>query len=604
MQGFDALNPPFDRLTNQEIEQLKASLDIGYFRRGEVIVQQGRPSEFLHVIIKGAVEDRAGDTLQAVLGPKDSFDARAVIHGAAGEDFIAAEETLCHRIPQPIVQNLIRRNPAFAAFFYFEVSRKLDAFVEQPRWEGVETVLRARVRDARHGAAVFIEGAATIEDAGHYMRDNDINPFFVRGGDRVGVVTGMNLSKAVVLKRLPLDTPIRNLCPFDVTAVGLDDFVFDALLLMTRYNRRRLAIQSNGGYIGFLEDIDILGLFAGNSQLIPGRIDRARSLDDLTAPAHDIQAQVERLHRQSVKVEVIAEITSHLNARLFVKLFDLVAPPSIRESGCLMLMGSEGRSEQTVRTDQDNGILLAGEVLEADLEAFREAFSGALDSFGFPPCPGDVMVRNPVWSQPVDGFVRQLRSWVLARDPDAAMNLAIFSDATAVTGRSDLLAAARTALIDLLRGEAALLARFASLIETFNTPRVGRLSSIMASVGFCTDAVAVKNAGTSPLVPGLRTLALDKGILAHTTANRVEALVAAGSLEPAFGRELVSALRVFMEFRLRSQLQARRRGTMEGESLVRLNEITTADRDILRAALRIVRQFRAIIRIRYPLGAF
>src|SRR5215218_7420799 len=159
MQGFDALNPPFDRLTNQEIEELKASLDIGYFRRGEAIVQQGRPSEFLHIIIKGAVEDRAGDTLHAVLGPKDSFDARAVVHGAAGEDFLAAEETLCHRIPRPVVQNLIRRNPAFAAFFYSEVSRKLDAFAEQ-RSEGVEIVLRARVRDARPGAAVFIDGAS------------------------------------------------------------------------------------------------------------------------------------------------------------------------------------------------------------------------------------------------------------------------------------------------------------------------------------------------------------------------------------------------------------------------------------------------------------
>ena len=70
MLGFDALNPPFDRLAQPEIEELKAALDIGYFRPGEVIVQQGRPSEFLHVIIKGAVEDRAGDTLQAVLGPK------------------------------------------------------------------------------------------------------------------------------------------------------------------------------------------------------------------------------------------------------------------------------------------------------------------------------------------------------------------------------------------------------------------------------------------------------------------------------------------------------------------------------------------------------
>ena len=204
---------------------------------------------------------------------------------------------------------------------------------------------------------------------------------------------------------------------------------------MTKHDKRRLAIRSNGDYVGFLEDIDILGLLAGNSQLIPGRIDRARSLDDLADAARDIQAQVERLHRQGLKVDVIAEITSDLNRRLFSKLFEMMAPPAIRQNGCLLLMGSEGRGEQTVRTDQDNALLLAEEVPAGDLAQFREAFSGALDAFGFPPCPGNVMVRNPVWSQTVEGFIRQLKAWVLSRDAEAAMNIAIFFDAVAVAGR-------------------------------------------------------------------------------------------------------------------------------------------------------------------------
>ena len=79
---------------------------------------------------------------------------------------------------------------------------------------------------------------------------------------------------------------------------------------MTRHNKRRLAVHADGAFVGFLEDIDILGLVAGNSQLIPGRIDRARSLDDLAAAASDIQDQVERLHRQGVKVE--ADRRDHL----------------------------------------------------------------------------------------------------------------------------------------------------------------------------------------------------------------------------------------------------------------------------------------------------
>ena len=150
---------------------------------------------------------------------------------------------------------------------------------------------------------------------------------------------------------------------------------------MTKHDKRRLAIRSAGPYVGFLEDIDILGLFAGNSQRIPWRIDRARSIDDLAAAAQDIQAQVERLHRQGLKVDVIAEITSDLNRRLLTQLFRMTASPSICEAGCLLLMGSEGRGEQTVRTDQDIAILWTGMFWCSTLPTFgtrfREQWTGS-----------------------------------------------------------------------------------------------------------------------------------------------------------------------------------------------------------------------------------
>ncbi len=264
MQGFDTANPPFDRLAHEEAEELRAVLDIGYFSPDEMIVRQGHASDLLHVVIKGAVELRDGNTLLAALGPKDSFDSRAVVHGAAGEDFVAVEETLCYLIPRNTVLDLIHHNAAFAAFFYADVSRKLDAFAQQRKTEGVESVLRARIREAQYRGCVFVDGATTIEQAGLCMKDNNINALFVRDGQRVGVVTGMNLSKAVVLRRLALDTPVREVCHFDVVSVDGGDFIFDALLLMTKHDKRRLAIRSNGDYVGFLEDIDILGLLAGN----------------------------------------------------------------------------------------------------------------------------------------------------------------------------------------------------------------------------------------------------------------------------------------------------------------------------------------------------
>src|SRR5262249_59927766 len=114
-----------------------------------------------------------------------------------------------------------------------------------------------------------------------------------------------------------------------------------------------------------------------------------------------------------VRFEALAETPSDPTRRLVTKLFELIAPPSIRDAGCLMIMGSEGRGEQTVRTDQDNGLLLATPVPAQDLATFRADFTAALERFGFPPCPGDVMVRNPQWSQPVDDFIRQIKTWIM-----------------------------------------------------------------------------------------------------------------------------------------------------------------------------------------------
>ncbi|MBL8586753.1 MAG: cyclic nucleotide-binding domain-containing protein [Bradyrhizobiaceae bacterium] len=603
-QAFDAQNPPFDRLSHDQISQLRAALDIGYFRPGEAIIEQGQRSENLHIVIKGSVEERDGEKIEAVLGPKDTFDSRSLVHGPAGTSFVAADETLCYLVPKALVLELIAKNTGFAAFFYSEISRKLRSYGTGREDGGVDTTLRARVRDARYHPAVFVDGATTIKQAGRVMREHNNNTLLIREGNGIGIITGTDLAKRIVLEGHTLSTKIRDVCHFDVVSINIDDFIFDAVIAMTHNNKRRLAIESNGQYVGVLEDIDILGLVAGNPQLIPGQIERAHSIDDLILSTSDIQSQVERLHRQGARVEVIAEITSDLNRRLFAKVFNLTASPAIREAGCLMVMGSEGRGEQTVRTDQDNGILLSRPVPEEELQAFRDGFTHALETFGFPPCPGNVMVRNPQWSQPIDNFLRQLKSWIITPTDDSPMYLGIFFDAVSVTGPSELLDRAKSAMIELMHGEGAYLSRFARAIDQFEGASAGVFTSIMASVGVGSDEIDVKKTGTFPIVHGIRTFAIDVGLKEVSTVKRIEALAANGNLGAEMARDLVGALSYFMEIRLGSQLRAMKTGKRELEAIVRLNELSTRDRDLLRDALRVVKRFREVVRSRYHLTVF
>lgn len=602
-RAFDTKTAPFDRLTGAETDELVAALDIGYFPAGEAILEHGAPSESFYVVLKGAVEEHDdGEHLTAVLGPKQTFGSRAVVHGAAGARYVAAEETLVYQIPRDTLLSLIRRNPAFAAFFYSDISRKLAEVARADKGQGLEGVLRARISEARLRPPVFIDATATVEETEQRMSDTDTNSLLVRAGSRVGIVTRTNLSKAVILAKLPLTTPVGDCTSWQLISVEESDFVFDALITMTRHNKRRLVVTRGGEKTGILEDIDILGMFAGNSQLIPGRIDRAKTVADLAAAASDIQSQVVRLNHQGIKVRDIAAITSDLNRHLFRKLFTMIAPSSIRDGGCLIVMGSEGRGEQTVRTDQDNGLLLAGPVPAEDLARFRREFQDALASFGFPPCPGNVMVSNPLWSQTIDDFVSQLKRWVHTPDADSPMNLGIFFDSVCVAGDAELLVRAKREFIAMMSGETAAIAHFAKAIDQFPGPG-GVFSTILATVGR-EEPIDLKKSGTFPIVHGIRSLAIEKGLTETSTVERIARIVETHFFDEAFARDLSEAFGYFMELRLKSQLRAHLAGTVEGESLVRPSELTSLERDLMRDALRVVKRFRDIVRNHFKLGMF
>ena len=596
---FDANNPPFDRLTPLQMDRLRADLDIGYFRPNEPIIGQGAAADHLFVVIKGQVEERDGGELIAMLGPKDSFDARAMMHGISAHAFVAREETLCYLLPKATTLALIQGNPRFASFFYLEMSRKLDAMSQEEDETRAGSFMRARVKDVFLHPAHFISADDTIESAGQRMQEINSNALFVRDGEKTGIITGMNLSKAVVLQRQPITAAVRAYTHFDVVALSPDDFVFTALLSMTKNNKRRVAVKDGDTFTGILEDIDLLSFLGGSAQLIAGRIERAANLSDLAGAAREIDGQVRVLRRQGLKIDVICEIVSDLNRRLLAKLFGMVAPDAISEKGCLIVMGSEGRGEQTLRTDQDNGLILSGPVDEDALTAFRRDFTNALESFGFPPCPGNVMVRNPLWSKTADDYAAEFRRWVTLPDQDSHMNVAIFFDAEAVAGNVALLARAKEALVDMIRGEQAYLAHFARAVEFFPTP-IGLFNKLITSEGKG-DALDLKKGGIFPIVHGVRSFSIERGIVETSTVKRIAKLAEAGALSMEFARELTQALQFLMTLRLDRQLAATK--GLSG-SLVRPAELSSMERDLLRDAFQVVKQFREINRRHFNLGMF
>jgi CBS domain-containing protein len=592
---FDAKNAPFDRLTAEEVDTVRDALDIVYFRPNETIVGRDKASESLFIVIKGLVEERDGDDLVALRGPGDAFDSRALVQGGGSNAFVAREETLCNLLPRDVTLRLINQNPRFASFFYLDIARKLGAATREEEAARFAPLLAARVRDLLLHPAVFMDAKDTIADAGARMKAANCHALLVREGGGASIVTRTDLLNAAVLDRRSIESPIGPLARRPIVSVAPDDLVSTALLMMTKHNKRRVAVSENGEFVGLLEDIDLLSFLAGNSQLVAGRIDRSSSVAELTRAAQTIDPQIRMLRRQGVRIDIVCEIVSDLNRHLHAKLFSLVAPKSIRESGCLIVMGSEGRGEQTFRTDQDNGLILSGPVPPADLETFRTDMFDALAQCGFPPCPGEVMVRNPVWSKTIDEFRDDFSRWLALSDETGVMDTAIFFDAAATAGDAELLRTAKQALIDLMRGETVYLARFARAIDAFPTP-IGFFNNLVTSKAEG-DALDLKKGGIFPIVHGVRALALEKGLHETGTAARIACLGEIGAFEHQFARELTEALHYLMTLRLDAQI-----AEAAPTSLVKPGELSTMERDLLRDAFHIVKRLREMLRRHFNLA--
>ena len=596
-QHFDPKNAPFDRLSPEEVRIVREALDIGYFCPGETIIARDSAPDSLFIIIKGSVEERDGDEVVALRGPGDAFDSRALVQGGGANAFVAREETLCNLLPRDVTLRLIKQNPRFACFFYVDVSRKLDAVSREEEAARFAPLLGARVGDLHLHRATFIDATDSIQAAGARMRELKAYALFVRDGGRTGILTRSDLLNATILGRLPIDRPVGPLAHRPIVSVARDDLVSTALLRMTKHNKRRVGVTDDGEFVGLLEDIDLLSYLAGNSQLVAGRIDRASSVADLALAAQAIEPQIRMLRRQGVKIEVVCEIVSDLNRRLHAKLFSLVAPPSIRGRGCLIVMGSEGRGEQTFRTDQDNGLILAEPAPQQDLQQFRSDVFDALARCGFPPCPGEVMVRNPVWSKTLAEFGDDFRRWLALSDENGAMNIAIFYDAEAAAGDADLMREAKQELIETMRGEPVRLARFARAVEAFPTP-IGLFNNLVTSKEQG-NALDLKTGGIFPIVHGVRSLSLEKGLTETGTTARIARLAELGAFDAQFARELTQALHYLMTLRLDAQI-----AESASTSLVRPGELSTMERDLLRDSFQIVKRLRELLRRHFNLAMF
>jgi CBS domain-containing protein len=332
------------------------------------------------------------------------------------------------------------------------------------------------------------------------------------------------------------------------------------------------------------------------------QISRARTLEDLHRASAQLTTLVQVLHGHGTKIPYITRLVAELSRRIGARLYGMVAPPELIANSCLIVMGSEGRADQVLRTDQDNGLILRDSFECEGLDRIAQEFTDGLIAIGYPRCPGDVMVSNPAWRRPLTAWREQIRAWVATPDPQALMNVAIFYDAAPVAGDPGLLAAAKARLLELAGDDKAFCARFAKAIESFDVP-LGIFSSLIVERGEHKDQLDVKKGGIFPIVHGVRALALEHKLSETSTNERIGRLKELGLFDQEFATNLAEAYSFLLGLRLQARL-AKLRLEQPLDNFIRPFELNRFERDLLKDALAIVNQFRDLVRYHFNLKMF
>lgn len=612
---FLARLPPFNQLSALELEPLVSELQADEYPVGEVLIKAGEIPACLYLMISGAVSEIDGDLsalhpdtpippdgaqwrVIALYAAEDAFDAAGLLENGSKHHFVVSEPAHCFLLPRPIFLRAVQSHPALATFYQEKISWRLAALGQTGDSRDLSSFTLAKIQDAYIHPPVFVDANSSIHEAALVMKAHKTNSVLVQNGDELGIVTATDLREAAIIQRRSVDDPVGALATYELIDMGPNDFLFNALLRMTHYNINRLVIREGRTLHGVLEQIDLLSYLSNHSHLVAVQIERAQSREDLKWASQDLVNVIRDLHAKGIKVRYIMQLVSELNKKLLRKLFDLLAAPGLLADVCLLVLGSEGREEQVLKTDQDNALILRDGFADPALTEITAAFTECLIDFGYPRCPGNIMVSNPYWSKSVTAFKDELFQWIVHPTQDSFLQFAIFFDAMAVAGDDNLLRHVKDHMYRLLGDHRAFYAQFAKATLAFETP-LGFFTNFVVEKH--RDELDLKKGGIFPIVHGVRSLALEYRLPQTNTIDRITALSQRNLFRASFGAELIEVFTYLSSLRVKAGLSKIQQGLPQ-DNYLNPKELNKLERELLRDSFKIVNEFKKFITYHFKLG--
>ena len=613
--------PPFDEMEDEALQFMARRLSLAYYPKGTALFApgQGKPHHF-HLIQRGLVQRADGEPAGAApittLGPGECFPIGALVEGTPGDStFTAAADTFCYQLPAADFGELLRRSPRFHDF----ATRRLASLLNVSRrqlamraagsaWE--QQAMTRSLRSLIRRAPVCCTPETTIGEALRAMSAARVGSILVvdRGGSLIGIVTRRDVLERVALPGRKPGEPVGTVMTPHPKTLPADASAYEAAALIAHEGIRHVPLIDGSRPIGVVAEHDLFNLQQVTARGINQTIASAGDEVAMRQAADEIRALARDLLAQGLDAEHATLIISTLNDALTRRIveFEQARRGVDGIEWCWLAFGSEGRYEQTVSTDQDNGIVFDSGPAEANdvraaLLPLAQAVNRTLDACGFPLCKGNIMAGNPQCCLSLEEWRQQFADWIHAPAGQQLLNAVIFFDFRPLHGAQRLANTLRTSLLDMTASRPAFLHELACYALEVGPP-LGLFSEFdTEDAPGAPGTIDLKKSGARLFVDAARVLALAASI-PHT--NTAERLRQAGARLGMGADEIAAATAAFFfiqTLRLRGQLagdQQQARASPNRLDPARLNEV---DRRILKESFRQARKLQSRLALDYQL---
>lgn len=441
------------------------------------------------------------------------------------------------------------------------------------------------------------------------MRSRNISSVVVcNDAAPVGILTDRDLRNKVVSRGLDPNTLlVRDIMNAPLITVGEDEFLFEALYRMSKHNIHRVGVVDAGGrLVGIITDSDILRLQTRSPQQLLRDIEEAGTIAELRILHERVEGLVVHLVGTGVSIRDLGRLIAHLNDRIQIRLIGLLLATRFHDlpgRWAYVVLGSEGRREQTLTTDQDNALIYADDLSVdevAKIEAFSRELTEGLIAIGIPPCPGGIMAKNPEWRRSLGAWQDAIDQWLATPTSENILSGSMLFDLRTLYGDGRLEQELKEHISRRLQFEPMFLRYAAANVVRFKTP-IGWFGKLKAETeGEHRGELDVKKAGIFAVTEGLKVLALEAGIIGGGTHERLEALFSAGIFDRSRADDLMACFDTLVYFRLRSQVNAIREGR-KPTNFIDLEHFTRTEKGRLKLALEGVDTLHDFLSLRFHL---